>query len=420
MAETVGELLGACLHAAGVRRVFGQPLPGLAHLPVIPVDDPAMAALLADADGRVNQLGAAWLPGQRLRLGAAPGLAVSPVRVDEVGQLPTAVARAARLDIPESAELVVPFSLGWEAPEEAIPLVPADPPGDLGGVLTATRDAAAEGLPVVVLAGPGVVRTGHVDALRHLAEVTGWGVLNTWGAKGVFAWDDPSHLGTAGLQERDFELAGLAEVLVLRTGGDPREAPRARWELGQSVELHPRFLGDLAERWVGTKSTPVRPPLFTLMAELVGPRYEDESEPWNPARAAYELARTRPDGALVAADPGPAGLWIARAFPTTEVGSVVVPATRVRGFAAAAALVAALDERPAVAVTTAPVDDLTMALLELAQRLDLPLTLQVWGDDDGERVLEGGGAVRTIGLPVDLSLTRDLIDVSGPVVAWQD
>jgi hypothetical protein len=90
----------------------------------------------------------------------------------------------------------------------------------------------------------------------------------------------------------------------------------------------------------------------------------------------------------------------------------------VQGFAAAAALVAALDGRPAVAVTTAPLDDVSKALLHLAVALDLPLTLQVWGDDDaGERAW--GGQVRTIGLPVDFSLTEQLVAAAGPVVAWQ-
>jgi len=100
------------------------------------------------------------------------------------------------------------------------------------------------------------------------------------------------------------------------------------------------------------------------------------------------------------------------------MNSVIVPATRVRGFAAAAAIVAALDDRPAVAVTTGPLDDLTKALLDLAVDLGLPLTLQVWGDEAGEQ--PWGGQVRTIGLPIDFSLTDDLIAAAGPIVAWTD
>jgi thiamine pyrophosphate-dependent acetolactate synthase large subunit-like protein len=413
---TAGDLLGGCLHAAGVRRIFGRPVAGLSYVPVIPVEDPDLAALLADADGRTGRLGAAWLPGQRLRIGAAPGLMVNAVKVEQPADLPSAVARIARPDIPESAELLIPFGLDWPAPADAFPLVPADLPGDLSGTLAKAKANPAN---VIVLAGPGVMRTGHVEDLRRLAEVTGWGVLNTWGAKGLFRWDDPHHLGTAGLQEQDFVLAGFAERFVIQTGGDPRESPRARWRLGDAAEVHPRFLGDLADRWdlPTLADPPDRSGLFQVMADLVAPRYTDESLPWNPARAAFELASTRPDGALVAADPGPAGYWVARAFPTTEANSVVVPATPVRGFAVAAAIVAALDGRQAVAVASAPLDDVSKALLDLAVALDLPVTLQIWGDEAGEHLV--GGQVRTIGLPIDFSLTEAMVDAAGPIVAWQ-
>ena len=75
-----------------------------------------------------------------------------------------------------------------------------------------------------ILAGPGVVEAGCVDGLQAFARRVGCGVVNTWGAKGVFRWDDPLHFGTAGLQARDFELAGLGDVDVLVTTGlDPDE-----------------------------------------------------------------------------------------------------------------------------------------------------------------------------------------------------
>ena len=69
-----------------------------------------------------------------------------------------------------------------------------------------------------ILVGPGVVRAGAVAGLHAFADAVGCGVVNTWGAKGVFVWDDPRHFGTAGLQARDFELAG------------PRRRRRARHE----------------------------------------------------------------------------------------------------------------------------------------------------------------------------------------------
>ena len=62
----------------------------------------------------------------------------------------------------------------------------------------------------LILAGSEVIRAGAVEALRQLADETGLGVFNVFTAKGLFRWDSPYHLGTAGLQLHDFALAGLA------------------------------------------------------------------------------------------------------------------------------------------------------------------------------------------------------------------
>ena len=139
-------------------------------------------------------------------------------------------------------------------------------------------------------------------------------------------------------------------------------------------------------------------------------------------------APTRPDGALVLADPGPAGLWVARALPTTELGSVVVPALPVGGFALAGAIAASLEGRRAVAVVADPVDQATAELLALAEHWGADVTLEVWGADAAlpspeARVERLRGSLDSPGLavlplPVDFAATDVLIDVAGPVVAW--
>src|SRR4051794_34245217 len=78
-----------------------------------------------------------------------------------------------------------------------------EPPDD---VVAAVGAAAAP----VVLAGPGVVYEGAVAGLHALAVAGSTGVLNTWGAKGVFDWRSRHHLATVGLQALDFERGGLA------------------------------------------------------------------------------------------------------------------------------------------------------------------------------------------------------------------
>src|SRR5690348_11970182 len=95
-AGTVGELLGRCLQVVGAGRVFGSSasgITGIAGLGHVRVDEPFLATVLADAQGRIGPgPGAALLPGRRLRLTASPGTDVVPVVVDDPALLPEAIA----------------------------------------------------------------------------------------------------------------------------------------------------------------------------------------------------------------------------------------------------------------------------------------------------------------------------------------
>lgn len=225
-----------------------------------------------------------------------------------------------------------------------------------------------------ILVGPGVVRDGCVAGLHAFADRVGCGVVNTWGAKGVFRWDDPRHFGTAGLQARDFELAGLGDVDVLVTSGlDPAEVTSRPWAgRAEVVDVRP---SDLATVELDLPpGTLERPSLYTALATVVGPMYEQPGSP--PARAAA-LAATLPPGGLVVADPGLVGFWLARTFPTSEPDSVLI--------ADAAAAVAAARIRPVTYVTGTPVD---------VPDVDVDL----WDD-------------------VDLDPSA-LVEVAGEIVAW--
>ena len=102
----------------------------------------------------------------------------------------------------------------------------SDPPSTADWLDDDASGRSRPGGTVVVLAGPGVVQDGAVGGLRALAAAGRLGVLNTWGAKGVFHWQSRHHWATVGLQEHDFELGGLGSAdLVLVTGVDEREAP---------------------------------------------------------------------------------------------------------------------------------------------------------------------------------------------------
>jgi thiamine pyrophosphate-dependent acetolactate synthase large subunit-like protein len=430
---SVAEVVAASLRDAGVERVFGAALPGLEH---VPVGDPALAALLADADGRLGPAaGAALLRGSVLRISSRPGAVGRAVRVDDPRHAYRVVHRAA-----SAARFGHhAFSIGLDVDLDA----PAPDPPEPQAMLSPLPDLELQlDLPnqgVVMLAGPGVVRAAGgpwgdtVKGLQSLAGAAGVGVVNTWGAKGVFTWDSPHHLGTAGLQADDFELLGFRDAqLIVATGVDRDESADRRFALSPVVDISPVHLAGAASRLRrpldNALSGAAANALYAGMAAIAQPGYLDASVPLHPARAVADARAALPAGGVVAAEPGVAGLWVARTFPTSVLGSVIVPATRAPGIAAALAFVASYRGRAALAVTASPVDTMTLRVLDLAGVRRTSMVIDVWGDDATVDTPDAHlhaltEAFRTPGVhvvstPVAKGRTGDLIEVAGPVVAW--
>jgi hypothetical protein len=290
------------------------------------------------------------------------------------------------------------------APGEPAPANGSLPPGDLTG-------------RVVVLAGPGVIDDGALDGLRTFAAAGDLGVANTWGAKGVFSWDSPHHLGTCGLQARDFDLLGFGDAdAIVATGLSDDESPSDRYALAPVVEIAPADLATLAGRVRATE-----------------PGYADPTVPVHPARAAADLGAVLPDGGLVVAEPGVAGLWVARTFPTPALAPgaprrVVVPSRWAAGRAAEIAVAGARAGRPTILVVETTPDPATRAVLEAAAADRLRLTVAIWSetgslrdvDEHQERLRDAldTPAVALVDLPVALADTRLLVEAAGDVVAW--
>ena len=406
-------------------RVFGQAVAGAPH---VAVRDYSLAALLADAAGHIGPgPGVAFLADRRLRVSSRPGGRAAPVAVTDPAGLVAAVAYACAVaggPVPATAELALELDLDASVDDLAPPR-PATVAGDDATGPPAPSPAGS----VAVLAGPGVIRTGHLDGVRALAAAAGLGVANTWGAKGMFAWDSPHHLGTCGLQADDFALLGFGDVdLLVVTGLDPDQAPEARWALAPYTVAAPEQLGALARTWAGVAVAGPSNRLYPQLAAVVQRLSPSAQVPLSPARAVADLRAALPPGGVIAADPGLAGLWVARTFPTTDARSIGVPATVAPGYAAAAALAARLDGRPAIAVTTAPVDAMTARVLELAAALGVGFPLELWAregrlaraDDhrvDVQAALDHN-RVTELTVPVEASHTDALLAVAGDVVAW--
>jgi hypothetical protein len=288
---------------------------------------------------------------------------------------------------------------------------------------------------LLVLAGPGVIDAGALPALRAFADAGDLGVANTWGAKGVFAWDSPHHLGTCGLQARDFELLGFGVAdAVVTVGLDLDESPLARLAPAPLLALDPGGLADAAGRVVRTGPA-VPNELYPRLAAVAQPGYVDDKVPLHPARAVADVGGVVPPGGLVTAEPGLAGFWVARVFPTPALAPdaprrVVVPARRDPGVAVRRAAAAAITGRPAVAITAAPLDPETETAIQAVPNERVPLVVEVWTEggslpDAAAHAARLGaalaaGAPRVLEVPVCFEDTDALVAAAGPLVAWTD
>ena len=415
---TAGQLLTRVLRARRIDAVYGCRCPGLAVVEV----DSAVAPLLAAAHGRVHGLPAATFDGDWLRLGdGATVVASDPAHL-------MADAGAIRIDL----------DLASPAPD----VVPEPPPGadswmEAGADVIAALMAAGS---VTALVGPGVVQHRAVPGLHAAATALSIGVLNTWGAKGVFDWRSRHHLATVGLQARDFELGGLGSAdLVMTSGLDPLEAPPSLWRLAPSVDVPPGALASLAQ---AARRAPVDidvPPLRTALAAVTQEGWEGTAAPLAPTRLTLHYGQVFGTGGLVAADPGTAGYWVARTFSTTELGSAIVPADPgAQAFGAACALVARLRRpwRPVLAVADSADggygagvgDGPTRAVLDAADGLGVAVPVEVWeadgpaldADAHVDRLRRMAFADRSTVQRVgsDPAQLARMVAVAGPVIAW--
>lgn len=294
---------------------------------------------------------------------------------------------------------------GWEEPS--------------AGVLAALRSAARP----LVLAGPGVVADGAIPGLHAFTAAGSLGVLNTWGAKGIFDWRSRHHLATVGLQARDAELAGVPESdLLVCVGVDDLEAAPGLWRTVPSIEVPTAMLGPLSEAWSRPRADIPMPPLRDRLAAATQAGWAAVGAPLAPSQATRNYGDVVTAGGTVAADPGPAGFWVARTLGTTRPGAVHVPASAdAAGFAVACAVVARRlrPDAPALAV----VDALSPEVLAMVEP---GVAVEVWAED-GDVLDADAHAARLARLVVTggvahLRTSTDqfaaMVDAAGPVTAW--
>jgi acetolactate synthase-1/2/3 large subunit len=261
----------------------------------------------------------------------------------------------------------------------------------------------------VVLAGNGVARVGAAPALREFARATGIGVAETFMGKGLLDYEDPRALGTVGLQERDYALAGFEDADVVITVGydlvehapknwNPRRDKRivsidtAAAEVDEHFMTEVELVGDiyhilsrLAEELRDMDAGPPASRAGSRLNDIVLGRFEagrdDDAFPVRPPRALWEIRQALGPQDMLISDVGLHKLWIARMFPAHEPDTVMIAnGLAGMGIALPTAIAAKLvhPERRVVTVNGDGGFLMNAQELETAVRLRTPIVNVVW------------------------------------------
>jgi thiamine pyrophosphate-dependent acetolactate synthase large subunit-like protein len=277
----------------------------------------------------------------------------------------------------------------------------------------------------MVLAGPGVVHAGAIAELRGLAVAGNLGVLNSWGAKGVFHWRSRHHLATVGLQAQDVELSGVPEAdLLICVGVDSAETDASSWRVVPVVDLPIAAMAPLSELWARPRGEIPVPALRHRLAAVTQWGWEVTGAPLAPTQVTRNYAGIVAAGGVVVADPGLAGFWVARTLGTTRSGAVQVPATSHGDGLAVARAIVARQLWPDTPVLAA-VDSLGPLAMELIATYPL-VAVEVW-DQQGpaldlhgherrlHRLLASGGVAHVTARTDQLPM---IVEAAGPITAW--
>jgi acetolactate synthase-1/2/3 large subunit len=263
----------------------------------------------------------------------------------------------------------------------------------------------------VVLAGNGVLRARAAPALREFARATGIPVAETFMGKGALDYEDPQALGTVGLHDRDYELAGFEEAdVVVAIGYDLVEHAPEHWNPHRDktivvVDTVPaeidayyapaiELVGDIGHvlmRLTEECRSPARercpPHVSSRLREVVLGHLEaardDDAFPLRPPRALWELRDALAPNDVLVSDVGLHKLWIARMFPAHEPNTVLIAnGLAGMGFALPGAIAAKLvhPDRRVVAVCGDGGFLMNSQELETAARLRTAIVVVVWED----------------------------------------
>ncbi|HEX2104579.1 MAG TPA: acetolactate synthase large subunit, partial [Solirubrobacteraceae bacterium] len=271
--------------------------------------------------------------------------------------------------------------------------------------LLKAADLIRNAISPVILAGNGVVRARAAPALRELCRATGIAVAETFMGKGVVDAFDSHALGTVGLHDRDYAMAGFEDAdVVIAVGYDLVEHAPAHWnprkdkkivvvdsqaaEIDEYFQPQVELVGDiyhvlsrLAEE---CRDVPHSGGSQRLRDVVLG-RFEsartDAAFPMQPPRALWEIREALGREDILISDVGLHKLWIGRMFPAHEPNTVLIAnGLAGMGFAVPCAIAAKLvhPERKVVTVNGDGGFLMNCQELETAVRLKTPIVHIVW------------------------------------------
>jgi acetolactate synthase-1/2/3 large subunit len=257
----------------------------------------------------------------------------------------------------------------------------------------------------IILAGNGVARVGAAAELRAFAAATGIGVAETFMGKGLLDFEDEHALGTVGLQERDYALAGFEDAdVVITVGYDLVEHSPSNWNGRRDhtivcldtapVEVDEFFMtkidliGDLstilgeltAQLGGGPRSVPGSRLDDIVLGRFAAGR-DDDAFPVTPPRALWEIRQALGRRDILVSDVGLHKLWIARMFPAHEPDTVFIAnGLAGMGIALPTAIAAKLvhPDRKVVTVNGDGGFLMNVQELETAVRLRTPIVNVIW------------------------------------------
>jgi acetolactate synthase-1/2/3 large subunit len=233
-------------------------------------------------------------------------------------------------------------------------------------------------------------------------------VAETFMGKGLVDYEDERFVGTVGLQERDYALAGFEDAdVVITVGYDLVEHAPVNWNPRRdkrivcidttSVEVDEHFvteadlIGDmeviltrLAEA-CGPVVAPETEATSSRLNEIVLSYFEagrsDDSFPVKPPRALWDIRQALGREDMLISDVGLHKLWIARMFPAHEPNTVLIAnGLAGMGIALPSAIGAKLvhPERNVVTVSGDGGFLMNVQELETAMRLRTPVVNVIW------------------------------------------